>query len=109
MARTASIFTVVRSTALALAIGAAALAIGAAVLAPVAYAAEADQPQQVQVTRSVGSVEGFGGMAGRVGSQTTIVETRQIPAAGSVEGYGGLAGRVGPETTATSGVAQNVR
>ena len=66
MARTSSIFAAARGSALA-------LAMSAAVLAPVAYAADSsqsDQPSQVTVTRSVGSVEGYGGMAGRVGPQT---------------------------------------
>lgn len=105
MARTSSILAAARSCALA-------LAMGAAVLAPAAFAADSNQSAQspqVTVTRSVGSVEGYGGMAGRVGPQTTIRETQQVPANGSVEGYGGLAGRVGPGTNATSGVAQNAR
>lgn len=80
---------------------ASALALSA--LAPAAFAAE-------QAT--VGSVEGFGGLAGRVGSQVAAPATAQQPAAttvASVEGFGGLAGRVGSPAISQIGVAQNTK
>lgn len=75
-------------------------ALALAAVAPSAFAAD------------IGSVEGFGGFAGRVGSQVTAPVTAQQPAAtnlASVEGFGGLAGRVGSPAISQMGVAQNAK
>jgi hypothetical protein len=80
-----------------------ALALSAA--APAAFAAE-------QAT--AGSVEGYGGLSGRVGSQVSspvVSQTQQPGTVGlaSVEGYGGYAGRVGAPAISDVGVAQNTQ
>lgn len=59
-----------------------------------------------------GSVEGYGGLSGRVGNQVSspaVSQNQQPAAAGlaSVEGYGGFAGRVGTPVIPETGFAQN--
>ncbi len=91
-----------------------ALALTAAALIAPAYAGSDDQTASANKATGYGSVEGYGGFAGRVGNPDpanpiVAAEPTARAGAGSVEGYGGFAGRVGPPVNtnvATNGAQQ---